>query len=136
MKAAYIKGMGLLAAIAIVPAIVIGAAPDESPETQRTADPQEDRVVLVDYQKVHEELDGGADSGVSPDGQWLSYSHSRSGNREVYAVHTESGVIRKLTNTPGVDWEARWHPDGTHIVFTANREGQNGVFIRNLETCE
>ena len=83
-----------------------------------------------------QEIDGGADSGVSPDGRWISYSHSKSGNREIYAVSTTTGEIKNLTNTPDDDWEGRWHPDGKHIVFTGNRNGQNGVFIRNLETGE
>ncbi len=92
--------------------------------------------VLVEYRKVHEEADGGADSSVSPDGKWISFSHSKSGNLEVYAVHTETGEIRNLTNTPDDEWEGRWGPDGKHIVFTGVRNRQNGVFIRNLETGE
>lgn len=92
--------------------------------------------ILVEYRMVHEEINGGADSGVSPDGRWISYSHSKSGNREIYAVSTETGEIKNLTNSPGNEWDGHWHPDGSHIVFTAKRNGQQGVFIRNLATGE
>jgi TolB protein len=92
--------------------------------------------ILVEYRLVHEELDGAADSGVSADGKWISFSHRRSGNRDVWAVNTDTGELRNLTQTPEDDWEARFNPEGTHIVFTGNRNGQNGVFVRNLETGE
>ncbi len=90
--------------------------------------------LLVEYRLVHEEVDGGADSAVSPDGKWISFSHNKSGNREVYAVNTETGKVYNVTNSPEDEWEARWHPEGSHIVFTALRNGQNGVFIRDLKT--
>ena len=68
--------------------------------------------------------------------KWLSFSHSRNGNRQFYALHADTGEIKNLTNSSEDDWEARWDPDGKHIVFTGIRKGQNGIFIRNLETGE
>lgn len=141
MSRAPWKGLTLLSLPALL-LVVLGAVLAPSPPSASEAvpetepDPDMAEPVLVEYEKVHEEADGGADSGVSPDGRWISYSHSKTGNREIYAVHTETGEIKNLTNTPDDDWEARWHPAGQHIVFTGNRDGQNGVFIRNLETGE
>ncbi len=121
----------------LLPAFVItGSALMAVGITPQPVDAPQNDDYLVEYRMVHEEVDGGADSGVSPDGKWISFSHSKSGNREIYAVSTETGEIKNLTNTPDDDWEGRYSPDGTHIVFTGNRKGQNGVFIRNLETGE
>jgi TolB protein len=126
----------LLLGLAMV-APPLSASTVQQTETARaSARTQSSNVVLIDYRMVHEEEDAGADSGVSPDGQWISYSSSKSGNREIYAVHTETGEIRNLTNTPEDDWEGRWSPDGRKIVYTARRNGQNGVFILDFETGE
>ncbi len=107
--------------------VAVGFSPEPAGVTQDS---------YVDFKLVHEEIDGGADSGVSPDGKWITFSHGKSGNREIYAVSTENGEVKNLTNSPQDEWEARWHPDGKHIVFTGIRNNQNGVFIMNLETGE
>ena len=107
----------------------VGAAPPDDDELFK--DP-----FLVEYKLVHEEVDGGADSGVSPDGQWISFSHAKNGNREIYAVNTESGAVKNLTDSPADEWEARWSPDGKHIVFVSTRNDSQGVYVRNLETDE
>lgn len=122
--------------LAMVAPPVGASTTPQAATSQAAAGTQEPGVVLIDFRKVHEEEGAGADSGISPDGQWLSYSSSKSGNREVYAVHTTTGEIRNLTNSPEDEWEARWSPDGRKIVYTARRDGQNGVFILDFETGE
>ena len=46
----------------------------------------------------------------------LFYS-SRTGNHEIYTMNDDGSRIRRLTDNPLADKEARWSPDGKNIVF-------------------
>ncbi|MCH8333702.1 PD40 domain-containing protein, partial [Candidatus Sumerlaeota bacterium] len=90
----------------------------------------------VEYRLVYEEIGGGADSAVSPDGKFFSFSSRRSGNLDVWTVEIETGKLRQITSNPASDNEARWHPDGTRLVFVSLRNGSQDVYTIDLETGE
>jgi Tol biopolymer transport system component len=58
---------------------------------------------------------------VSPDGRWVSYVDSRSGNLGIWDV--QSGDMKLLTDAPCCDWAqgyteaAIWSPDGRQLAF-------------------
>jgi len=48
---------------------------------------------------------------------------------ELYTVDREGGVARKLTNHPGYKMFARFSPDGSHIAFTGQYDGNTEVYV-------
>jgi dipeptidyl aminopeptidase/acylaminoacyl peptidase len=42
-------------------------------------------------------------------------------NYDIFAVNVESGAIRQITHTPGVEMEPRVSPDGRSIAYTATK---------------
>lgn len=48
---------------------------------------------------------------------------------DLYTVDRAGGIARKLTNHPGYKMFARFSPDGTHIAFTAQYDGNTEVYL-------
>ncbi len=48
---------------------------------------------------------------------------------DLYTVDRSGGVARKLTNHPGYKMFARFSPDGQHIAFTAQYDGNTEVYL-------
>ncbi len=67
----------------------------------------------------------------SPDGRWIAFSAEYSGTRQVYVMPADGGEPRQLTwyndvgpmpPRGGYDYQVLgWTPDGTRILFRANR---------------
>ncbi len=52
---------------------------------------------------------------------------------DLYTVDREGGVARKLTNHPGYKMFARFSPDGEHIAFTGQYDGNTEVYLMPAE---
>ncbi|MGP8033670.1 MAG: PDZ domain-containing protein [Steroidobacteraceae bacterium] len=61
----------------------------------------------------------------SPDGQWIAYSGTYSGNTDVYVIPVSGGQPRRLTFHPSRDEVDGWSPDGKRILFASPREVAN-----------
>ncbi len=48
---------------------------------------------------------------------------------DLYTVGTEGGIARKLTSDPGYEMFPRFSPDGRHIAFTAQYDGNTEVYV-------
>lgn len=76
---------------------------------------------------------------LSPDGSTVAYSGNASGAYDLWAVPVAGGHARRLTRLAGqAVWEIGWTPDGTGLVFTADREGdeQYRIYLITLnEEC-
>lgn len=48
---------------------------------------------------------------------------------DLYTVESQGGVARKLTNDVGYEMFARFSPDGKHIAFTAQYDGNTEVYL-------
>lgn len=53
----------------------------------------------------------------SPDGKYLAFISSRTGNGDVYLLTVESGSIKRLTYDDGVEMLNGWSPDGKMVYF-------------------
>ncbi|MEJ2538452.1 MAG: hypothetical protein P8188_00490 [Gemmatimonadota bacterium] len=49
---------------------------------------------------------------VSPDGRWVAFGSSRSGNWDLYLVPFQGGAARQLTAAPTFEGDPRWVPAG------------------------
>ncbi|MBI3469192.1 MAG: PD40 domain-containing protein [Planctomycetes bacterium] len=86
------------------------------------------------HKLILEELNGGTDSAVSPDGKWLAFSTRRSGNLDVWIANVETGQTRQITSNPATDNEARWSPDGKKLCFVSQRNGSQDIYVVDLDT--
>ena len=68
----------------------------------------------------------------SPDGKYIAYVSSQSGNSEIWIVPSTGGTARRLTSTPLVKKEPRWSRDGKWIAFVALQSGAGDIFIVNV----
>ena len=62
---------------------------------------------------------GGNQGRLSPDAQWVAYSSSEPGTREIY-VHSISGAGKKLVSNGGGK-NPRWRGDGRELFYANNR---------------
>jgi hypothetical protein len=62
---------------------------------------------------------------LSPEGARLAVTFAAAGDREIYIYDLKRVSRQRLTST-GVITGGEWTPDGTHLAFTALREGSSG----------
>lgn len=68
---------------------------------------------------------------VSPDGRWVIFDLLG----HVYRVPVTGGQAESLTQNSGValNYQPRISPDGQHIAFVSDREGQNNLWIMGID---
>ena len=54
-------------------------------------------------------------------GGLVVWSSNRTGNHELYLLDTRTRAVRRLTNTPQVEFFSRFSPDGRRILFTRSQ---------------
>ncbi len=76
----------------------------------------------------------------SPDGKQIVFSSiDKSGNNNLYVIHTETKELRKLTNDYYDDRDPAWSPDGRKIAFASDRtpfgtKNKYNLFLYDIET--
>ena len=68
---------------------------------------------------------------VSPDGQRIAFTRTDQRAERIYVAPVSGGTPSLLTESPGA--VPRWSPDGTSIVFAANRGYYGGIFVVNAD---
>lgn len=66
---------------------------------------------------------------VSPDGEQLVLSSDRGGNQDLWALSSDGGEMRQLTDDPMPDWRPWWSYDGNEIAFYSYRSGNREIWI-------
>ncbi len=51
-----------------------------------------------------------AAASVSPDGLWLAFNSTRTGNANIFIMHPDGSGIRQVTNDLEPDWQPHWAP--------------------------
>ncbi len=73
------------------------------------------------------------DLSWTPDGQSLLFTGlSEEKDTELFMVQADGSGLRRLTNSPGWDSDARISPDGTQIVFVSNRDGNDDIYVMDI----
>ncbi len=62
-----------------------------------------------------------AEATVSPDGRYIVFTSTRSGDLELWRYEIATGDVLQLTDTPGYDGGAFFSPDSRQIVWRASR---------------
>ncbi|MCB9437522.1 MAG: PKD domain-containing protein [Anaerolineales bacterium] len=61
--------------------------------------------------------------GAFDAGSLIVYESARDGNWELYMLDVRTGVETRLTDHPGSDLNAFWHPDGSKLLYQSDRDG-------------
>jgi Tol biopolymer transport system component len=69
------------------------------------------------------------DPVVSPRGDRLVFSSTRSGNRNLWMAHPDGTLPRPLTSGIPIDERPSFSPDGQQIAFVSDRTGKRGVWV-------
>ena len=48
---------------------------------------------------------------------------------EVYTINVDGSGERRLTSSPGLDAFPAWSPDGEHIAFTSDSDGNWEIYV-------
>ncbi|MDR2083687.1 MAG: PDZ domain-containing protein [Bacteroidales bacterium] len=68
--------------------------------------------------------------GISPDGSRLVIV----GRGDVYTVPAKSGITRNITQSSGAhDRNAAWSPDGKHIAYISDADGEFEIYIQSQD---
>jgi len=86
------------------------------------ANPPETRAITSGYM-------GDLDPSLSPRGDQLAFSSSRSGHRNLWICKVDGSDQRPLTAGNDLDERPVFSPDGSRIAFVSNRGGQRGIWL-------
>ena len=77
---------------------------------------------------------GGASSATAPSSnERIVYSSLRPGNWDIFYFASRGGAPRRLTDHPGLDYDAALSPDGRWVVFTSERRGNPDLYALDVE---
>ena len=69
----------------------------------------------------------------SPDGEWVVFTSSRTGNLDLWALSLKSGTVRRLTEDGAADWDPALTRDGTKLVWSSGRSGHLEIWIADAD---
>ncbi len=69
---------------------------------------------------------------LSPDEKRVAFSRPepQSGNPDIWLIELARGTLTRFTFVPSVNISPIWSPDGSRIVFSANRDGPMNLYQR------
>ncbi|MCB1819850.1 MAG: PD40 domain-containing protein, partial [Gammaproteobacteria bacterium] len=68
---------------------------------------------------------------VPPDFRMSQFDYE---NRDIYVIDVETGMIQRITSTPGKEDHPIFTPDGTSLAFVSDRNGISNIYLHHLES--
>jgi len=72
--------------------------------------------------------DGGRVAFERNDPQAAGRAGASRGNTDIWWHEFSTGISTRLTFDPGFDGQPVWSPDGSHIIFSSNRDGSMNLY--------
>jgi len=72
---------------------------------------------------------GDLDPSVSPLGDRLVFSSSRTGDRHIWTARMDGSDARPLTSGSALDDRPTFSPDGRQVAFNSDRDGRRGIWV-------
>jgi Tol biopolymer transport system component/predicted Ser/Thr protein kinase len=69
----------------------------------------------------------------SPDGQWIAYTREIDGASNIWIVRAAGGPSVRLTDSPGIDTQAAWSPDGKRLAFVSVRNQRVRICLMTVK---
>jgi len=86
-----------------------------------------------DNEIIYASTHGGAPECPAPPDMSHGYMWAVYRDYDVYKAHSDGSDPKNLTRSPGYDAEATVSPDGKHIVWTSQRDGDLDVYTMDLD---
>ena len=59
----------------------------------------------------------------------------RDGDSEIYVMNGDGSEQRQLTHNDADDYWPAWSPDGTHLVFSSMRDGNEEIYVMDVQAA-
>jgi Tol biopolymer transport system component/class 3 adenylate cyclase len=70
---------------------------------------------------------------LSSDGEWLAFNTAGAGQGEVFIARSDgTGIPENISKDDAIDQGPRWAPDGKHLAFFSNRDGNWQLWAMDL----
>jgi Tol biopolymer transport system component len=69
----------------------------------------------------------------SPDGEWVVFTSSRSGNLDLWALSRKTGGVRRLTEDETEDWDPALVDGGRKLLWSSGRGGHLEIWIAEAD---
>jgi len=76
---------------------------------------------------------GAAPAAAQRGNERIVYSSLRPGNWDIFYFASRGAAPRRLTDHPGLDYDAALSPDGRWVVFTSERRGNPDLYALDVE---
>jgi Tol biopolymer transport system component len=76
---------------------------------------------------------GDLEPCISPSGDWIVLSSSRSGNRNLWTADADGANLRPLTSDAAIDERPSCSTDGHQVAFVSDRGGEHGIWVANRD---
>jgi Tol biopolymer transport system component len=71
---------------------------------------------------------------ISPCRQRVDSPRESYTDTSLFMVNADGSGLKQLMNIPGADLEPAWSPDGKRIAFTSIRDGNNQIYLFDVDT--
>ena len=69
---------------------------------------------------------------LSPNGKFLAYESTKSGNSDIYVMPADGGNSIQITDHPAPDSWPTWSFDGKWIAFLSSRSGDSAIWVTRI----
>jgi Tol biopolymer transport system component len=74
------------------------------------------------------------DPALSPDGRRIAIERVEgSGRSNVWMIDSATGATERWTDLTGLNWKPVWSPEGDSLLYSSDRSGTDGIFIRRTD---